>query len=113
MNCDGNQNFIIEMDLSLTMNNIICTDQYMNNTPVIKKKTVLSTANIIKPKNERNGADGSVFFHGQLEMHGVATIYRGERAHTTPILATFPMVVINIITMSIIISTERKTNIEL
>ena len=81
----------------------------MNNTPV---KRVLSTANIIKPKKERNGADGSVF-HGQLEMHGVATIYRGERAHTTPILATFPMVVINIITMSIIISTERKTNIEL
>ena len=54
-----------------------------------------------------------VFFHGQLEMYGVATMYRGERAHTTPILATFPMVVINIITMSIIISTERKTNIEL
>ena len=69
MNCDGNHNFIMEMDLT-TMNNIICIERYMNNTPV---KTVLSTANIIKPKNERNGGDGSVFFHGQLEMHGVAT----------------------------------------
>ena len=82
----------------------------MNNTPV---KTVLSTANIILKLKTRGLEGMEVFFHGQLEMHGVATIYRGERAHTTPILATFPMVVINIITMSIIISTERKTNIEL
>ena len=43
-----------------------------------------------------------VFFHGQLEMHGVATIYRGERAHTTPILATFLMVDMYIITISMI-----------
>ena len=41
-----------------TMNNVICTERYVNNTPV---KTVLSTANIIKPKKERNGGDGSVF----------------------------------------------------
>ena len=30
-----------------TMNNVICTERYVNNTPV---KTVLYTANIIKPK---------------------------------------------------------------
>ena len=42
MNCDGNRNFIMEMDLT-TMNNIICTERYMNNTPV---KTNLPTANI-------------------------------------------------------------------
>ena len=55
----------MEMDLT-TMNNVICTERYMNNTPV---KTVLSTANIILKPKKRGMEEMEVFFHGQLEMH--------------------------------------------